>query len=95
MLRHVATGLSNGAVARGLDLAETTVKTHLRALYSRLGVGSRTAAGSTRVARRAGIQLARATRSAGHVGEAVAVQIEVGQGDDVGTPSSPSVRHWQ
>lgn len=44
VLRQVATGLSNRAVARELKVAETTVKTHLRAIYSRLGVRSRTAA---------------------------------------------------
>lgn len=44
VLRHVAEGLSDKEVAERLNLARTTVKTHLRALYTLLGVGSRTAA---------------------------------------------------
>jgi DNA-binding NarL/FixJ family response regulator len=44
VLRAVAAGLSNRAAADALGVAETTVRTHLRAAYGRLGVGSRTAA---------------------------------------------------
>ena len=44
VIRQVATGLSNREVAEVLELGETTVRTHLRHIYERLGVGSRTAA---------------------------------------------------
>ncbi len=44
VLGHVAAGLSNRDAAAALGLGETTVRTHLREVYARLGVGSRTAA---------------------------------------------------
>ena len=53
VLEKVAEGLSNRHTADALGLAETTVRTHLRHIYTRLGVGSRTAA--VREARRLGI----------------------------------------
>ena len=37
----VATGIPNGAIANELDLAEQTVKNHLRSVYKKLGVCSR------------------------------------------------------
>jgi DNA-binding NarL/FixJ family response regulator len=44
VVRHVAEGLSNRAVADALGVGETTVRTHLREIHARLGVSSRTAA---------------------------------------------------
>jgi DNA-binding NarL/FixJ family response regulator len=42
VLRMVERGLSNKAIARELGLSISTVKTHLRALYTRLNAESRT-----------------------------------------------------
>ena len=40
----IADGQTNGEIAAHLFLAEKTVKNHVRRIYSKLGVGSRTAA---------------------------------------------------
>jgi DNA-binding NarL/FixJ family response regulator len=40
----IADGQTNGQIAARLFLAEKTVKNHVRRIYSKLGVGSRTAA---------------------------------------------------
>lgn len=42
--RAAARGLSNKLIARDLDIAESTVKTHLTAVYAELGVRNRTEA---------------------------------------------------
>ncbi|MFE0150257.1 response regulator [Nonomuraea sp. NPDC059007] len=44
VLGHVATGLSNRQISKAMFLSETTVKTHLVRIYTKLGVDSRTAA---------------------------------------------------
>jgi DNA-binding NarL/FixJ family response regulator len=44
VLRGLVDGKSNKVIARGLDMSESTVKTHLRAVYQRLGISSRTQA---------------------------------------------------
>jgi DNA-binding NarL/FixJ family response regulator len=44
ILRHVADGSADSAIARSLHLSESTVKTHLRSVYSKLDVPSRAAA---------------------------------------------------
>lgn len=44
VLRLLADGASNKEIARGLGVAENTVKTHLANLYSKLGVRRRTEA---------------------------------------------------
>jgi LuxR family maltose regulon positive regulatory protein len=44
VLRLVAAGLSNREIAEELYLSVNTVKTHLKRMYGKLGVGSRTAA---------------------------------------------------
>ncbi len=44
VLRLVKDGLSNKAIMRALDMSESTVKTHLRAIFLRLGVDNRTQA---------------------------------------------------
>jgi NarL family two-component system response regulator LiaR len=44
VLREVAIGLTNKEIARGLVIAETTVKSHVRAILDKLGVQSRTQA---------------------------------------------------
>ncbi len=41
VLRWLATGASNKAIARRLGLSPNTVKTHLKRLFDKLGVGSR------------------------------------------------------
>ena len=41
VLRWLATGASNKAIARRLELSPNTVKTHLKHLFDKLGVGSR------------------------------------------------------
>ena len=47
LLRQVAAGLDNRQIARHLDISETTFRTHLQNIYSRLGVSSSTAAIAT------------------------------------------------
>ena len=37
----IATGRSNGEIARQLFLSETTVKNHVNRIYAKLGVSSR------------------------------------------------------
>lgn len=44
VLRLLMAGQSNKAICRELDVAESTIKTHLLALFRKLGVGSRTEA---------------------------------------------------
>jgi len=44
VLRLLTSGQSNKIICRELDLAESTIKTHLLALFRKLGVGSRTEA---------------------------------------------------
>uniref|UniRef100_UPI00301C4861 response regulator transcription factor n=1 Tax=Staphylococcus aureus TaxID=1280 RepID=UPI00301C4861 len=41
VLEGLSRGVSNKAIARDLDIAETTVKTHVSAILRRLGVQSR------------------------------------------------------
>ena len=53
VLRLVADGYSNAAIARELTVTELTVKSHLVHVYAKLGVSSRTAAVSA--ARRSGL----------------------------------------
>src|SRR5262249_50254964 len=43
-LRHVAQGLTRAQVAEQLVISAVTVSTHLRNIYDKLGVNSRTAA---------------------------------------------------
>jgi DNA-binding NarL/FixJ family response regulator len=44
VLRLVASGMSNQAIAEQLSLSTYTVQNHLRNIYGKLGVGSRSAA---------------------------------------------------
>ncbi|MFI6925276.1 response regulator [Nonomuraea spiralis] len=44
VLAHVAAGLSNRQISKAMFLSETTVKTHLAHIYTKLDVDSRTAA---------------------------------------------------
>src|SRR5262249_25458474 len=44
VLRLIATGQSNGAIAQTLIIAESTVKMHLKNIYGKLDVHSRTQA---------------------------------------------------
>ena len=44
VLRRMATGATNGEIAAELFLAETTVKTHIGAIFMKLGVRDRAAA---------------------------------------------------
>jgi DNA-binding NarL/FixJ family response regulator len=44
VLRLLAAGQSNKVICRELDVAESTIKTHLLGLFRKLGVGSRTEA---------------------------------------------------
>jgi DNA-binding CsgD family transcriptional regulator len=44
ILRELARGERNGAIAQRLGIAERTVKAHLESIYMKLGVGSRAAA---------------------------------------------------
>jgi DNA-binding NarL/FixJ family response regulator len=53
ILRLVADGQADSAIANALHLSESTVKTHLRSVYSKLDVPSRAAA--VAVALRSGI----------------------------------------
>lgn len=45
VLRHVAAGLSNQAIAEALSVSIYTVQAHLRSVYAKLGVSTRAAAG--------------------------------------------------
>ncbi|MFG3101872.1 response regulator [Streptomyces sp. NPDC048182] len=49
ILAQLATGLGNREIARALFISETTVKTHLRRIYDKLGVDTR--AGAVAVAK--------------------------------------------
>jgi DNA-binding NarL/FixJ family response regulator len=51
VLMLVARGTSNKLIARELEIGETTVKTHLLHIFSKLGVDDRTAAVTTAVER--------------------------------------------
>jgi LuxR family maltose regulon positive regulatory protein len=53
ILESVALGMSNKAIAKRLFVTETTVRSHLRKINVKLGVGNRTQA--VNVARRAGV----------------------------------------
>jgi two-component system NarL family response regulator len=44
VLELVAKGMSNKEIAAALFLSEDTIKTHLRHIYAKLGVGDRTEA---------------------------------------------------
>ena len=44
VLRLLASGLSNAQIAEALIVSQLTVKAHLRSIYSKLGVTSRSAA---------------------------------------------------
>lgn len=44
VLREIAIGRTNKEIARSLDIAQTTVKSHVRAILDKLGVDSRTQA---------------------------------------------------
>ena len=43
VLTLVASGLSNKAIGRQLDLSEGTVKVHMHNIFTKLGIGNRTA----------------------------------------------------
>jgi DNA-binding NarL/FixJ family response regulator len=51
VLRLVAQGLTNRAIARRLRISEATVKTHLVHIYTKLDVDGRTAAVTTALER--------------------------------------------
>ncbi|MDX1511150.1 MAG: response regulator transcription factor [Nitriliruptorales bacterium] len=51
VLRLVAGGRTNRAIARALDISEATVKTHLVHIFRKLGVADRTAAVTTALER--------------------------------------------
>jgi len=44
VLRHLCEGLSNKEIARAMDLSEVTIKTHMRAICSKLDARNRTQA---------------------------------------------------
>jgi DNA-binding NarL/FixJ family response regulator len=44
VLRLIAGGTSNKAIAAGLNISESTVKTHVQSIYNKLGVNARTEA---------------------------------------------------
>ncbi|GHH67076.1 hypothetical protein GCM10017673_13660 [Streptosporangium violaceochromogenes] len=44
VMELIATGCSNGQIARRLFLSEKTVKNHVNRIYAKLGAGSRVAA---------------------------------------------------
>ena len=46
MLRLLADGMSNKAIARALQVSDNTVKFHLKNIFSKLGVSSRAEAAS-------------------------------------------------
>jgi DNA-binding NarL/FixJ family response regulator len=46
-LSFVVTGLSNRGIASKLVIGDETVKSHLRSIYRKLGVGDRTSAVAT------------------------------------------------
>lgn len=60
VLRLLVEGRSNKLIMRELDLSESTVKTHLQAIFRRLGVNSRTQA--VVAAARLGLRLAEPAR---------------------------------
>ena len=75
IVRRLARGLSNAALANELGLSEATVKTHITRLLTKLDVRSRVQAvvlayesGFVRPGHTAGTELYTATRDAGHAG---------------------------
>lgn len=47
ILKLLSSGLGNKQIARRLDISEATVKTHVKSLFARLGVSTRTAAAAS------------------------------------------------
>jgi DNA-binding CsgD family transcriptional regulator len=58
----IADGHTNGEIASSLFLAEKTVKNHVRSIYSKLGVGNRSAAIAHWLGRRTATPALRARR---------------------------------
>lgn len=44
ILECLARGLTNGEIARELEIAQSTVKAHLSSMYAKMGVSNRTQA---------------------------------------------------
>lgn len=69
----IATGESNGQIARRLFLSEKTVKNHVNRIYAKLGVDSRVTA--------IGLWLSRRDRAAGEAADAAAPLRASGPGE--------------
>ena len=53
VLKNLATGSSNGAIAQNLNISQSTVATHIRHIFRKVGVSNRTEAAD--FARRTGL----------------------------------------